>query len=45
MLEAERSFRRIKGHTELAAFTKTLRTKINPETETVIHPDYDKNAA
>ena len=34
MLEAERSFRRIKGHRELPAFTKKIRAHINPKTAT-----------
>ena len=45
MLEGERSFRRIKGHRELPAFTKKLRTHINQQTETVIPPDYAHTAA
>ena len=34
MLEAERSFRRIKGHAELPAFTIKLRAHINKATDT-----------
>ena len=34
MLEGERSFRRIKGHRELPAFTKKIRAHINPKTAT-----------
>lgn len=47
MLEAEHSFRRIKGHTELAVFTETLRAhinKTNSTTETVIGPEYTHTA-
>jgi putative transposase len=45
MLEAERSFRRIKGHKELAAFTKKLRAHTNKKTDTVIPPNYTKHVA
>ena len=34
MLEAERSFRKLRGHNDLNAFTHNLRTHINPETVT-----------
>ena len=43
MLEAQRSFRRIKGHADLPALTKTIRTHTNPET--VTPPHYDHQAA
>ena len=43
MLEAERAFRRLKGHRELAAFTKMLRAQINRNT--VTHPEYTHTAA
>ena len=45
MLEAQRSFRRIKGHQELPAFTKKIRTHINHQTETVTPPEYAHTAA
>jgi putative transposase len=34
MLEAERSFRKLRGHADLKAFTHNLRTHINKQTET-----------
>jgi putative transposase len=45
MLEGERSFRRIKGHTELPAFTRKLRAHISGQTETVTPPEYAHTAA
>ena len=45
MLEGERSFRRIKGHRELPAFTKKIRAHINRQTEAVTHPEYAHTAA
>ena len=45
MLEGERSFRRIKGHRELPAFTKNIRAHINRQTETVTPPKYTQTAA
>jgi putative transposase len=35
MLEAQRSFRKLRGHADLTAFTQNLRTHINKQTETV----------
>ena len=43
MLEAERVFRRLKGHRELATFTKKLRAQINRNTVTA--PEYTHTAA
>ncbi len=43
MLEAERTFRRLKGHRELAALTKKLRAHIKQKT--VTHPEYTHTAA
>ena len=43
MLEAERTFRPLKGHTELASFTKKLRAQINRKTATT--PEYTHTAA
>jgi hypothetical protein len=34
MLEAERSFRRIKGHADMPAFVAALHQTINPDTPT-----------
>lgn len=45
MLEAERSFRRIKGCAELAAFTKKIRAQISKQTETDTTPEYAHTAA
>ena len=48
MLEAERSFRRIKGHAELPTFTQKIRTHINKTSdpkETVTAPEYTHTAA
>lgn len=43
MLEAERTFRRLKGHRELPAFTKKIRAQINRNT--VTRPEYNHTAA
>ena len=43
MLEAERSFRRLKGHRDLASFTKKVRAQINRQTVTT--PEYAHTAA
>jgi putative transposase len=43
MLEAERSFRRLKGHRDLPAFTKKVRAHINRNTVTT--PEYTHTAA
>ena len=45
MLEAERSFRRIKGHKELPAFTTRLRARIHTANGTVTPPEYAHTAA
>ena len=45
MLEAERSFRRIKGHKEIGIFTKKLRNKLTETTEIVTPPTYTYTAA
>ena len=45
MLEAERSFRRIKGHKEIGVFTKKLRNKLAENTEIVTPPTYTYTAA
>jgi putative transposase len=43
MLEAERSFRRIKGHKDMAKFVHALRRDVTPSAE--IPVEYDHNAA
>ena len=43
MLEAERTFRRLKGHRELAAFTNKLRAQV--KRKTVTRPEYTHTAA
>jgi putative transposase len=43
MLEAERSFRKLRGHTDLKAFTHNLRAHITPET--VTPTSYTQNVA
>jgi putative transposase len=43
MLEAERSFRKLRGHKDLKAFTSNLRTRINPHTVTPV--SYTKHVA
>ena len=45
MIEAQRSFRRIKGCAELAAFTKKLRVHIAQQNETVTPSEYNHTAA
>ena len=43
MLEAERSFRRIKGYRDMPAFIETLRREVNSPVET--SSEYDHQAA
>ena len=43
MLEAERSFRRIKGYRDMPAFVETLRREVNSPVET--SSEYDHQAA
>jgi hypothetical protein len=43
MLEAERSFRRIKGYRDLPAFVEALHREVNPPVET--SSEYDHQAA
>jgi putative transposase len=45
MLEAERSFRRIKGHADLPALAAKVRAQINRQTRSVTSPEHANTAA